>query len=168
MLVSWTSFTGCSHQRCLATIAGQMNHCHPVCSRNDHSSTKPDLQEVNKWPCYAQQRVHISRVPDQNGISQACYIVQIHHSGSGTLNIVYSEFCRVNSVNFEWCVSSGAQKPWPGVGCRPGSQGGADKDRRSRAADWGGIGRERRFVKRGRYMRFWSTWPIFTPIRIRE
>ena len=23
----------------------------------------------------------ISRVPDQNGVSQACYIVKIHHSG---------------------------------------------------------------------------------------
>ena len=28
-----------------------------VCSRNDCSSTKPALQEVNKWPCCAQQRV---------------------------------------------------------------------------------------------------------------
>ena len=25
--------------------------------------------------------VHISRVPDQNGVSQAWYIVEIHHSG---------------------------------------------------------------------------------------
>ena len=24
---------------------------------------------------------YISRVPDQNGISQACYIAEIHHSG---------------------------------------------------------------------------------------
>ena len=31
----------------------------PVCSRNDHSSTKPALQEVNKRPCCAQQRVNV-------------------------------------------------------------------------------------------------------------
>ena len=27
VLVSWTSFTGCSHQKCFATIAGQTSQC---------------------------------------------------------------------------------------------------------------------------------------------
>ena len=31
----------------------------PVCFRNDRSSTKPTLQEVNKRPCCAQQRVNV-------------------------------------------------------------------------------------------------------------
>ena len=54
MLVSWTSFTGCSHQRCFCYNSWANK---PVCSRNDRNSTKPALQEVNKWPCCAMQRV---------------------------------------------------------------------------------------------------------------
>ena len=33
------------------------------------------------YACMYGHKLHISRVPDWNSISQACYIVKIHHSG---------------------------------------------------------------------------------------
>ena len=43
--------------------------------------------------------VHVSRVPDQNGISQACYIVEIYHSGPDPCMCVYNR-SNVGSVTY--------------------------------------------------------------------
>ena len=46
---------------------------------------------------------YISRVPDQNGLSQICYVVEIYHSGLES-SILYFDCVVMLGDSYCWCV----------------------------------------------------------------
>ena len=54
--------------------------------------------------------MHISRVPDENGASQACYIVEIHHSGrEPSISVSHFLHNSLSSMHVQFTVESDAR-----------------------------------------------------------
>ena len=83
----------------------------------------PHIPDGKSWLAHLCQKItSILRVPDQNGVSQAWYIVEIHHSGWEPWILTWSDtqaalpltsFCSCSCLLSSSCWISASDRDWP-------------------------------------------------------